>query len=73
MLSEKYQGEQKGMDTKIRQLHEAMEAITQTAINAEKWVELMKKYVNPTELNALIEKSLCMKRLRVRTEAGSKK
>ena len=61
MLSEKYQGEQKELDEKIQQLHEAMEAVAQTAVDAEKWVGLMKQYVNPTELtaellNTLIEK-----------------
>ena len=61
MLSEKYQGEQKELDEKIQQLHEAMEAAAQTAVDAEKWVELMRQYVNPTELtaellNTLIEK-----------------
>lgn len=61
MLSEKYQGEQKELDEKIQQLHEAMEAAAQTAVDAEKWVGLMRQYVNPTELtaellNTLIEK-----------------
>lgn len=60
-LSLKYQGEQKELDAKIQQLHEAMEAAVQTAVDVEKWVELMKQYVNPTELtaellNTLIEK-----------------
>ena len=63
MLSEKYQGEQKELVAKIQQLHEAMEAAAQTAVDAEKWVGLMKQYVNPTELtiellNTLIEKIL---------------
>ena len=63
MLSEKYQGEQQELDTKIQQLHEAMVATAQTAVDAEKWVGLMKQYVNPTELtaellNTLIEKIL---------------
>ena len=63
MLSEKYQGEQKELDEKIQQLHEAMESAAQTAVDAEKWVGLMKQYVNPTELtaellNTLIEKIL---------------
>lgn len=38
MLSEKYQGEQKELDEKIQQLHKAMEAAAQTAVDAEKWV-----------------------------------
>ena len=61
MLSEKYQNEQKELETKIRQLHETMEAAVQTATDAEKWIALMKQYVNPAELtaellNTLIEK-----------------
>ena len=47
MLSEKYQNEQKELETKIRQLHETMEAAVQTAADAEKWIALMKQYVNP--------------------------
>lgn len=61
MLSEKYQNEQKELEIKIRQLHETMEAAVQTATDAEKWIALMKQYVNPVELtaellNTLIEK-----------------
>lgn len=61
MLSEKYQNEQKELETKIRQLHETIEAAVQTATDAEKWIALMKQYVNPVELtaellNTLIEK-----------------
>ena len=61
MLSEKYQNEQRELETKIRQLHETMEAAVQTAADAEKWIALMKQYVNPVELtaellNTLIEK-----------------
>ena len=49
------------MDAKIERLHEAMEVAAQTAVDAEKWIGLMKRYVNPTELtaellNTLIEK-----------------
>ena len=63
MLSEKYQGEQRELDAKIERLHEAMEVAAQTAVDAEKWIGLMKQYVNPTELtaellNTLIEKIL---------------
>ena len=63
MCSEKYQGEQRELDAKIERLHEAMEAAAQTAVDAEKWIGLMKQYVNPTELtaellNTLIEKIL---------------
>ena len=52
MLSGKYQNEQTELETKIRQLHEAMEAAVQTATDAEKWIALMKQYVNPVELPA---------------------
>ncbi len=44
--------EQKELETKIRQLHEMMEAAVQTAADAEKWIALMKQYVNPVELTA---------------------
>ena len=49
MLYEKYQNEQKELETKIRQLHEMMEAAVQTAADAEKWIALMKQYVNPVD------------------------
>lgn len=75
MLSGKYQGEQKELDGKIQQLHEAMEADAQTAVDAEKWVKLMKQFTNPTELtaellNTLIEKILVHEA--VRGEDGSR-
>ena len=68
MLSEKYQGEQ-------RELDEAMEAVAQTAVDAAKWVGLMRQYVNPTELtaellNTLIEKILVHEA--VKSEDGSR-
>ncbi len=63
MLSEKYQAEQRELDEKIQELQAELDAAAQTAVDAEKWIELMKKYVNPTQLtaellNALIEKIL---------------
>lgn len=63
MLSEKYQAEQRELDEKIQELQAELYAAAQTAVDAEKWIELMKKYVNPTQLtaellNALIEKIL---------------
>ena len=75
MLSEKYQGEQKELGDKIRQFHEALETTAQTAADAGKWVELMKQYVNPTELtaellNTLIEKILVHEA--IRGEDGSR-
>lgn len=78
MLSQKYQTEQRELDAKIEQLREATEAAAQTAIDAEKWISLLKQYVTPTELtaeylNALIEKSSSMKLLRERMESASRK
>ena len=75
MLSEKYQGEQRELNAKIERLHEAMEAAAQTAVDAEKWIGLMKQYVNPTELtaellNTLIEKILVHEA--VKSEDGSR-
>ena len=63
MLSAKYQDEQTALDTKIQQLQETIEVATQTAVDAEKWLTLMKRFVSPTELtaellNTLIEKIL---------------
>lgn len=63
MLSEKYQGEQRELDEKIQSLKAAIDTAVQNAEDAGKWVELIKQYVNPTELtaellNALIEKIL---------------
>ena len=54
MLSEKYQGEQREVDAKIERLHEAMEVAAQTAVDAEKWIGLMKQYVNPTDRKSVV-------------------
>ena len=61
MLSEKYQMEQQEMDAKIQQLRSSIEADQQSVQDAEKWIELIRRYTNITELsadllNALIEK-----------------
>ena len=61
MLSERFQTEQQELETKIRELQEALSSMEQTESDAEKWVELIKQYSNPTELttellNSLIEK-----------------
>lgn len=61
MLSERFQTEQQELETKIRELQEALSSMEQTESDAEKWVELIKQYSNPTELttellNTLIEK-----------------
>lgn len=63
MLSARYQGEQTELDKRIHQLREEMETVAQAVISAEKWIELMKRHVNPSELtaellNTLIEKIL---------------
>ncbi len=61
MLSEKYQDEQQALTDQIAQLKEALAADRQTTENTAKWLELIKRYVNPTVLtaemlNELIEK-----------------
>ncbi len=61
MLSERYQAEQVELDEKIAALKAAMEENAQSTENAEKWVKLIGKYSNITELdapllNTLIEK-----------------
>ena len=61
MLSEKYQDEQQALAEQIAQLKEAMAADRQTTENTVKWLDLIKRYVNPTMLtaemlNELIEK-----------------
>lgn len=61
MLSEKYQTEQQELDVKIQQLRSSMDADQQSVQDAEKWIELIRRYTNITELtidllNALIEK-----------------
>ncbi len=61
MMSQKYQTEQQELTEKIERLTAELAAEKQTTTDAEQWVELIKQYVNPTELtaellNALIEK-----------------
>lgn len=61
MLSQKYQAEQIELDEKIQKLKSDLVANKQTVEDAEKWIELIKKYSTPTELtaellNTLIEK-----------------
>ncbi|MBQ7139181.1 MAG: DUF4368 domain-containing protein, partial [Clostridia bacterium] len=61
MLSEKYQTEQQELDAKIQQLRSSMDADQQSVQDAEKWIELIRRYTNITKLsadllNALIEK-----------------
>lgn len=61
MLSGKYQTEQVELDEKINKFKAALATEKENATNAEKWIELIKQYANPTELtaellNTLIEK-----------------
>ncbi|MBE5811911.1 MAG: DUF4368 domain-containing protein [Clostridiales bacterium] len=61
MLSEKYQDEQQALADQIALLKEALAADRQTTENTAKWLEMIKRYVNPTALtaemlNELIEK-----------------
>ena len=61
MLSQRYQTEQQERAEKIEKLNADLVAQQQSAVDAEKWVNLIKQYVNPSELtaellNALIEK-----------------
>lgn len=75
MLSEKYQKEQNELNDQIQQLKEEFQRSEQNALNAEKWIECMKRYEFPTELtaellNAVIEKILIHEA--VKNEDGSK-
>ena len=61
LLTKKYQAEQLELEEKISRLQAELSAEQQTALDAEKWVALIKQYANPTELtaellNTLIEK-----------------
>ena len=61
MLSQKYQTEQQELEAKIARLNMELASDKQTEDDAVKWVELIRQYVNPMELNAellhtLIEK-----------------
>lgn len=61
MLSGKYQTEQLELDEKINKLRAELATEKENAANAEKWIELIKQYADPTELtaellNTLIEK-----------------
>lgn len=61
MLSQKYQAEQVELEEKIQKLKAALATEQENAVNAEKWIALIKKYADPIELtaellNTLIEK-----------------
>ena len=73
MLSQKYQTEQQELSEKIEKLKAELSAEQQTAVDAEKWIALIKQYANPTELtaellNTLIEKIVIHEA--VKTEDG---
>lgn len=73
MLSQKYQAEQQELSEKIDRLKAELSAEQQTAVDAEKWIALIKQYANPTELtaellNTLIEKIVIHEA--VKTEDG---
>ncbi len=61
MLSQKYQTEQSELEEKIAKLNSELMLDRKTKENAEKWINLVKRFDTPTELtadilNALIEK-----------------
>ncbi len=61
MLSQKYQTEQQELAEKIDRLAAELAAEQESTNNAEKWIDLIKQYANPSELtaellNTLIEK-----------------
>lgn len=63
MLTNKYQDEQSELTEKIEALTTELDAVKQTESDARQWIDLIRQYVNPTELtapllNALIEKIL---------------
>ncbi len=75
MLTKKYQAEQLELEGKISRLQAELTAEQQTALDAEKWVALIKQYANPTELtaellNTLIEKIVVHEA--VKSEDGSR-
>ena len=63
MLTAKYQTEQGELAEKIAALTVELDTVKQTESDAQKWVDLIRQYADPTELtapllNALIEKIL---------------
>jgi len=61
MLTQKYQAEQEEIDKKIKAIRSELNTEKQTAEDTRKWIELIRKYTEPTELtaellNTLIEK-----------------
>lgn len=63
MLSQKYQSEQQSLTEQIEALKSQLTVQEQSTADAEKWVKLIRRYTDPTELtaellNTLIEKIL---------------
>lgn len=61
MLSQKYQLEQMELNDKINKLKEDLAIKQENTVNAEKWIELIKQYTHPTELNAELLNALIEK------------
>lgn len=61
MLSQKYQQEQMELNDKINKLKEDLAMKQENTVNAEKWIELIKQYTHPTELNAELLNTLIEK------------
>lgn len=61
MLSKQYQTEQQEILEKIDRLNAELSAEQQTAIDAEKWIGVIKQYARPTELNAELLNALIEK------------
>ena len=61
MLSKQYQTEQQEVLEKIDRLNAELSAEQQTAIDAEKWIGVIKQYARPTELNAELLNALIEK------------
>ena len=52
MLSQKFQQEQKALETKILALNTQLEAAREQTENIEKWLALVKQYADLSELTA---------------------
>lgn len=61
MLSQKYQVEQMELNDKINKLKDDLAMEQENTVNAEKWIELIKQYTHPTELNAELLNALIEK------------
>lgn len=61
MLSQKYQAEQQGLESKIQVLTVQLAEEREIASNAEKWLALIRRYTAPAELNAELLNTLIEK------------